>query len=445
MRTRGAAGVAVGVVIAGLVAAGPAGARVITTPYSVSGDLAVTWSGPGGVEGSLLFAPGGDGQVGVDSETGSLASIGGSGGEQPVVVRVRRPGPGGAPVACVDRLRTGFGGASFQNADGVEGPLDIGLGGGPGEGAAFSAGRCAGPTASDLEAALPSARVDLRRPRRVAQTVSLATARSFQAGAFTVAVDSTVQVRLMPTRTSGRDRQRPRRRGGGRRDGSDARRASVTLRYAVDRLAGALITDFSGTPGLACGPLDACGLGGTSRIELGEAGGTLTLQTAVRVPRGERRPSERTVLRDLRRGRLALFGEGRLQRGATVRARVSRDGVTACTDERVSSPPGFQVRPRRAGVRVSLVPPGQRQFGAGEDLLRTRCPGPAFANRFGFGSLATGDVGAAELARPEVRLRLRGAPGAPQTPYAVTAGGELRLVLRRISVSVGGSRAGGGP
>ena len=447
MWTRRTASVAVCGGILGLAGAGPADARTVTTPFSVSGDLAVTWTGPGGVEGSLLFAPAGEGQIGVDSATGALRSIGGSGGEDPAVVRVRRPGPDGAPVACVDRVRAGFAGVSFESSEGLAGPADIGLGGGFGEGEVLSAGRCAGPTASDLRNALPTARVDLRRPRRAARTVSLAAVRGFQAGAFAVAVDSTVQVRLSPTRVSGRDRRPPRRRsGGGRPDRSDPRLAIVELRYAVDRIDGALITDFRATPGLECAPLDACGLAGTNRVALPGAAGTLTLRTFVRVGRGERPPSDGAVLRDLRRGRLALVGGGSLRRGATVSAQVTRDGATACTDERVSSPPTLFVQPRRAGARVSITSVGEGSFSRGEDLSRTRCPGPGSANRFGSGSLAAGSVGAAELARPGVRVRLRGRRGVPQSPYAVTPGGDLTLVLRRLSVAVrGGGRAGGGP
>lgn len=345
-------------------------------------------------------------------------------------MRVRRPGPDGIPFACVDRLPPAFGGVSFETDDPGRGPLDVTLGGGHFEGSSLSAGRCAGPTAADLAAALPKVRLDLRRLRKGGRTLGLGTRRTFAAGAFTVALDSTVQVRLGRARVTRRDSESVRPSDAGRR--RSRRVGLVTLRYALERVEGALVTEFRGLPGLQCAPLDACGLAGTNRIALPADGGTLRLRATTRLPRGGRRPGVARVLRDLRRGRLRPFGGTALGRGATVTAVVTRDGAEACRDERLTPPPSLDVQPVGKDLQVTLAPGGAG--GVPADLARTRCPGPGLRRPEGRPSLATGRLRAADLAAPEVRLVLRPRASFTEGPYAAAPGGQIALTLRRVAV-----------
>lgn len=430
MARRALAGAMVAAVLALAAGAPAAHGRLLESDFAVTGDVAVTWTGPGGVEGSVLFSPGQEGSVGVDARTGGLRTVSGRGGDQePTIVRVRRPGPDGAPVACVDRLGEFFGGVSFdgrnRRALPPEGPLEVSIGGGGFEPAPLSAARCAGPVTADLAEVLPVVPLDLRRLRKAGTTLAFDTRRTFAAGAFDVALESNVKVRLgrAQVRREGdrRTRSRPARPRGPRRVGV------VTLRYAVERVEGAVVTDFRGVPGFECAPLDACGLAGTNRVSLAGARGQLTLSGTVPVPRRGRRLAAARALRELRRGRLDVGGATSLSGDASVTAAVSRDGAPACRDERVAAAPSLEIFPGRDGLRAVLSPPGA------DELSRTRCPGPGLSRRDGPVGLAEGTVRAADLAGSELRLVLRPEAGF-SGPYAATAGGEIALTLRRLAV-----------
>lgn len=408
---------------------------MVESTYSVTGDVAITWTGPGGVEGSLTFTPAGRGSVGVDLRTGWLRTISGRGGEaEPTIVRVRRPGPDGAPVACVERLAESFGGVSFEGPGGrfgpgarsrPGGPLQINLGGGTFDRGALSAGRCAGPVAADIAAALPAVEVDLRRLRRGGRTLAFDARRTFPAGDFTVAVESTVRVRLGRARLR-RERESPPPRRPGRRRPS-RRIGLVTLRYAVERIEGALVTDFRGLRGFACAPLDACGLAGINRVSFGDTRGELELQTVTRRLRG-RRPAVADVLSDLRRGRLRPSGVAMLQGVARIEASVTRDGAAACRDERLSPDPVLEFLPEPDGLQVALAPARP------DDLSRTRCPGPTLSDLGRPSGSPGGLVDAAQLAEPEIRLVVRPRASFADGPYAATLGGEVAIVLRRVAI-----------
>ena len=377
MRTSSPAALAVATAaLVALPSTAAAQGRELDTRYRVKGDVLATWSGPGGVSGSVAFAPSREGDLSFDPAAGGISSAGFGGGGSPVV-RVRRPAaPGTASAAvCVDLPQArGMGGGLGFGIAGRGGSLRVQVGeAGPFPGRdSFSSGRCPGPTAGDLAAALPSASLPVATLRRRAVTLDLGSRRPFRAGEYTGEVVSTLRFRFGRA-TPGRRRGRVRVDGPGPTAGD--RVAELRIGYRVARASGALTTDYRAAGGATCGPLDACGIAGSSVLSLVQLDGRVDFRGFRRLRRGERLPGAGELLGAARAGRLAIFGGGILRGPATVTGQTTRDGTEDCRDAATRAV-AFTLAPDRtanaSGARLALATGDEERV----DLLRSRCAGP---------------------------------------------------------------------
>jgi hypothetical protein len=86
-------------------------------------------------------------------------------------------------------------------------------------------------------------------------------------------------------------------------------------------------------------------------------------------------------------------------------------------------------------ARVALLPP-QGDFGAGPDLLRTRCPGPSTVDVARAGTLAAGVLKTGALGDKRLSLTLAG-PGPFAGPgYGGERSGSVDIVLTLTRVRV---------
>ncbi len=287
----------------------------------------------------------------------------------------------------------------------------------------LSSGRCAGPLAAELRGLT----LAVRRSRGKHPSFDLRTSRTFTAGPFAGTLISTVTMRpgrpgfssSSSSSSSGSFPGPPRRK---------VLVEHVSLRYRVSGFSEPLMISFSGESDPFCGVLDSCGAGGEVAVSAQDFSGTLTLQGSR--PVAQRRDA-RQVIADLRRGRIALFGD-LSSRLVTSESFVRADG-SRCQDSATNlgaltvgglSPTGK--------ITVALS-----QTGSDVDMLRTHCPGPAYADVFGStGQLAfaRGPVGFTQLAKPHSQLTVTAPGGFSGLGYDGSRGGAIgfSLTLERV-------------
>ena len=294
-----------------------------------------------------------------DLETGEEGfGFGGRLESGPPIVRAVREVPGSTPALCMDVLQDAFYGSVLVDA--FRGNVTVGF-----SGLLLSAGRCAGPRPLDLARALPSRSVSPRTLARDPQTIDLSGRFPFAAGSFSGAVISTVKVHVGRARRPRRarpDRSFEERRRSvpspRRRRRSLTRYGTLTLDYRIERLSGAIATDFSGVADPSCRMLDACGAQGTSTLSVdGHAGRVEVLTTRV-LKRGQR-PTVRSELRRLRRGRVFVEVGGKvIGASAQISERLALAGAPDCVGFAVhgAAEPRLRRRARRS-VRIRSGPP----------------------------------------------------------------------------------------
>jgi hypothetical protein len=347
--------------IAGVMHAPAQAAAGLSASVRVQGVVAATWSGDPargcacagtcGLNGSVSFNPSRTG----DLETGEEGfGFGGRLESGPPIVRTVREVPGSAPALCMDVLQDAFYGSALVDA--YRGNVKVGF-----SGLLLSSGRCAGPRPLDLARALPSRSVSRRTLARGPQTIDLSGRFPFAAGSFSGAVISTLKVhigRTRPPRPARPDRSVEERKRSvptsRRRRRSLTRYGTLTLDYRIARLSGAIATDFSGLADLSCRMLDACGARGTSTLSVdGHAGGVEVLTTRV-LKRGQR-PTVRSELRRLRRGRVFVEVGGKaIGASAQISEQLAIAGAPDCVDSLSAEPPSLDFGDSRGGVSAYL-------------------------------------------------------------------------------------------
>ena len=391
-----------------------------TLDYIWKGDPARGCAAEGlcGVAGSLQVA------------TGNSATASNAPGLPPVdiaddsaVARVEQFGPDGTPQACVDTvpyevqfdLRHVTGGQLRA----VPEP----------SGQPPSAGRCAGPTATDLlSAALPAHR-DARRSYDLSGSVS------FGAGPFTVTVISKIHVRFVsssasggpPPPVSGSSPRVPKPRA--------ALAEHAEVRYRVTGVQGGLLASFSGLDEPFCTPLNACGMAGAVSLALRAPGRTVVFSGSRVV---KRRVGSRQALADLRAGRLRLtYNSPQIQLSGELAGTLAGANATPCQDTVSDSSLGLAVSSARAGYRLVLDPPGPVPSFGGTDQLRTRCPGPGSSEILGTHPLASDVVTAHSVGASRLTIALSASGQFRGTAYGGSRSGSIVLTLVRASASGG--------
>ena len=257
----------------------------------------------------------------------------------------------------MDVLQDAFYGSALVDA--LRGNVTVGF-----SGLLLSSGRCAGPRPRDLARALPSRSVSPRTLARGPQTIDLSGRFPFAAGSFSGAVISTVKAhvgRARRPRQTRPDRSFEERRRSvpspRRRRRSLTRYGTLTLDYRIERLSGAIETDFSGVADPSCRMLDACGARGASTLSVdGHAGRVEVLSTRV-LKRGQR-PTVRSELRRLRRGRLFVEVGGKvLGAAARISERLAIAGAPDCVDSVFAEPPSLDFGDRATECPYRSDPP----------------------------------------------------------------------------------------
>ena len=443
---RASIGAVIAVAIVGVTPAPAQAAAGLPASVRVRGMVAATWSGDPargcagagtcGLSGSVTFNPSRTG----DLETGEEGlGFGGRLESGPPIVRTVRDVPGSTPALCMDVLQDAFYGSALVDA--YDGNVTAGF-----SGLLLSAGRCAGPRPPDLARALPSRSVSLRTLARGTQTIDLSGRFPFAAGSFSGAVISTVKAHIgrarrpRPARPERRVEERgraaPSPRGRGR---SLTRYGTLTLDYGIVRLSGAIATDFSGAADPSCRMLDACGARGTSTLSVHGHAGRIEVQ-GTRVLRRGQRPTVRSELRRLRRGRLFVEVGGKATgASAQISERLALPGAPDCVDFLFAEPPSLDFGYERDGVSAFL---GPSNAGRDTDTIRTRCGGPTHAIVLGEDDdeqpLAQGTIPFAALGDKTLSvsmgsgLRFSGGGYAGARRGAVTL--DMRLLRSRVAV-----------
>jgi hypothetical protein len=367
------------------------------------------FSGPSGREGDLATA----------LET--LELDGGLG-----TARVLR-GPPEAPAgACSDvvpgslRAEPARGGRPTDRQDLTLFPL-----GAPGP--AAIAGRCPGPLASDLVAALPKTSIDPRSLLRGTTRIDLSGRGTFAGGGYSGEVVST----LVLTRRSRRIADDDTSRRGSEEGDRGVRAVSVSLQYAIEAGAAGIVTRFAGAGDPFCLAFDACGLTGVRTLEIGPGPrGRLDLNALGRV-RGGR--SKAAALRAIRSGRLEVQAfVPSFRREAIAATTTSRDGTPACSETGPVPLPDLHAVTR--GRSLTLALGAERYEEDAGDPLRGRCGGPSVT-----------DLAGAELLAAQIPLRRLGArridvglrsPRALPGGFTIESEGALPLTLRLRSLDV---------
>lgn len=277
---------------------------------------------------------------------------------------------------------------------------------------------CAGPLQSDLAPALASrtepTRALLRRGTRIDLTRS-ATAASH---GLADSVRSTVALVL------GRPHRIPLASGSPPPRATTDRVLEVDYRAAlrgsaVERVAGAADPDL-------CGPLDACGLGGTLTLVPDELRASGSLSVSAPPRRSLRELLAAVGLRPGTGGRApAAAGAVVWNRGGTLAARLAQGALT-CSD--VSGVGGSQILlATHAGQLTVSYQAGGLESPAG---LRTRCPGPDGPQ----GTLASARVPLSALRRRTTRIVLTRGESFREDGYSGVIVPRLILTLTRVRV-----------
>jgi hypothetical protein len=244
--------------------------------------------------------------------------------------------------------------------------------------AQLDSGRCAGPLASDLAAALPKSRPVSAARLRNGGRIDMRSRRAFAAGPFEGEVASTLVLRVrreIPTEVHAARRARSaalRRRYG-----------LLTLTYAVERMSGEVGLGFAGTRAPSCGLFDVCDMTGDLAVRATDSRGTLVVHSARRLG-SARRETAAGALSSLRAGRsrvdgLLFFGEEDSYPPVTAKfpvvETVGFPGLPPCSDDGTLTTETLNAGAVPNGLSVRLDPQSEDSA-----ALRTRCPGPMAAD-----------------------------------------------------------------
>jgi hypothetical protein len=383
---------------------------------TVSGALTVTWradpqrgceaAGLCGSTGSLTWSPGSRADLSVQKPIPPYLLLQ---SDEPAIVRVRNVGGG----TCVDAVPTTYFDLESTPLGGGRYALAFPT--------ALSSGRCAGPSARDLASALPSATLDLAALRR-GETGFAWAGGPLAVGPWTGEITSTLAVRATRLRARPRIAVRRPARVPARLRGRTIYRTTEDYAYRVTAVEGALGIAFHGSPAGGCAPLDACGAEGTLTLAPGTKG---TLEIS----------GERESFTPHPRVRVDGYGELRSAGGRSAET-LRRPGVPDCTDSQRPDDIPLGGEQHGDSVRVTLGSPSTLMA----DALRTRCPGPAQADVFGRGVLASGRLARSALGQARLRVTLRATGSFARSGYAGTRGGAVTLTLERVRARVHTSR-----
>lgn len=421
-------------IVAGLGAAAPAAARLPasgpapTTTLRPVGSLTFLWAGDPargcaaqglcGVRGYLVVRVG-------DSSSGAPGLPPVELSDQAVTARVQERSASGASVSdCADLESVDFQ-LNLERSRGrvVRAASTQGALGWP------SAGRCAGPTATDLSAlVLPARRLGRRG-------FDLSGRRSFGAGPFEVTASSRLEALFQsstfpfppPTGPSGFRFPH----------GHPALTENVEVDYRIASAQGALGASFAGVGAPLCRSLGTCARTGTVSLVLGPGGHGPLAFFGTRMVR--RHVTARRALRDLHAGRLSLQdSSSSLSFAGGLTGTLLAPGAPACASalrepvDALSSAVRGRVDRFVLGGDLGVFP--------ALDYLRSRCPGPTTADIAGPGSLAAGSLPVSSLGARRLTLRLAGSGRFDAGGYVGSRQGSLTLRLIRTRIVAGTQR-----
>lgn len=408
-----------------LVPAQPAAARQVDVEMKASGSVVVAWHSDSGCAAAGLCGYSGTTVM----PTGSVDVFAFADANSPlnvedatidfenVLARVQRDGGSGRST-CVDSPELEF--VQFDVVRARKGALGLKLIGNP-ESPASLAGRCAGPTMSDVAPALPRGTLS-HRARLHGGVLDMSGRRPFRSGAFSGEVVSTLRLRIRRAKHSGFDESY------GHPHAQPI--TSLSVAYRVTRLRGSVAADFGGAAEPVCRVLDACGARGSSTLSL-SATGFLVVQAYAPSRRVHGR-GPLAVLRAARHVHYGLLGGGGLNSVNSLSARVTPGGGGECrADTRLPSDLQLEAQPVHRGVALSV----STNYDPGSDPFRSRCPGPSKEDILGAGPLISKVLPVRALLRRRLAFTLtreRKFAGA----YAGTAHERLRFTAVRKHLEV---------
>ena len=354
----------------------------------------------------------------------------GSSGSARTVARVERSAADGAHV-CADSRAQPFTALPVQV--GRAGTLVFGFGGAGGsdelgEPALLGSTHCGGPLPDDVAPSLPSRTVSLRALRRRPRTIDLSGSAAFGAGGLAGTVRSTLALHVRRLHEA-HDQSGGRRRRVRHRERQQLRVLSVE--YRIASVTGSVPVEVDANP-RSCARYDACGLTGTITASPGPAGGEAYVTAFGRVPVAGLRRAAGLEPGPVPRKALAYgYAQWTRARGS-VQTSFDRSGMPACRDS---------VALRRG--TLLLLTRGRRviaRFGsprvAGDEILRSRCPGPLLADLRGQTSLASARLPRRALGRRTVVLHLVRGASVDAPGYRLRSRPDLTVVLERERVRV---------
>lgn len=298
-------------------------------------------------------------------------------------------------------------------------------------------GPCAGPLSVDLkQLTLPVIRIGAGR-----KGFDLTGNVPFIAGPFRGRLISTVRLRPMRVNGGGSGSSVSTSGGGGRpvggRQSKHEHSERVVLVYGLTSGPPSLRFAFQGDPGPFCEALDDCGADGQLLLQLPAKRSTMVVEASRTV---RLRQTSRQILSDFRAepGAFAISGFAGLP--ASVAETMSWGGGLSCRDAVTSASlgqepvvlvlgsPNPQSGRRRQSDRHPRLPASLQL--AGDELLRTHCPGPTSAQVLGErGVLARGSLAVDSLLQHEQVLALTRPGSFDSQGYVGSRGGELELDL----------------
>jgi hypothetical protein len=410
-----------------------------------TGQVTLTWHGDPArgcaaagvcdVSGSIVFKPGYFDVYGVLRPDGRFypgaAFVFTS---DPAIVQTRRQVGAGPPSACLDLVDADGVTLSPTEQPGGRYSFDVSTAHSYTNG--LSTGRCAGPTAKQLETAFPTGLLQTPKKGHRSRLLDLTGRKSFTAGPFSGELVSTVTARLWPE-FYGDDEDDSESDSVPDRHRRTLRLLTVEFEYGIQSMAGSLVTTFSGSADPFCRPFDSCGVQGTSTYSTATKGGDVGIG-GYRVLGRHEKVTRRAALRELRAGRLAVSGDSILADGALARIASSvrhADG-SSCTDPGETSPlaPLTVARARKAAHFVL----GSSIYDRG-NTLRTDCQGPSEDDVLGpKAALATGSVPVTALGAKSLQVKLAAAGSFRAGAYTGSRSGaiDLRLVRKAARIRV---------
>ena len=289
-----------------------------------------------------------------------------------------------------------------------------------------SAGRCAGPTAADLESVVLPVRKLGRRG------YDLSGSDSFGAGPFEVTVVSTIHALFVsgssgpgPTTVStGPPPPKPK----------PALQESAEVDYRIAGITGGVGVSFSSLADPLCEPQGACGTAGQLSVALTAPRQKLDFYGSRIV---KRRVTSAKVLADLRVGRLNLSDNAyALRLGGELTGTLTGAGGLSCSDRLARPPTGLSSSATRLVDHLKLDPSSSSGslFGTGVEPLRTRCPGPGSSDIIRGGALATASVAADQIGAPRLTVSLGASGEFTGSSYQGTRSGSIVITLVRVRV-----------